>query len=330
MEYVNLGSTGLKVSRIGLGTWRFGQETEGRLEVDEEEAHVLLDAAEEHGINFIDSANVYGTPSGRSEKFIGNWLKDKEREDFVITSKVYFPFKERPNRGGLSRKHIRSQIEGTLQRLGTDYLDVYYMHRWDKETPILETLSTLNQLVEEGLVHYLGASTMTAWQLTKTLWKSEVNGLETVKVAQPLFHAGYRDDILDYLEVCTDQELGVCPYSPLAGGFLTGKYHRDEEPPEGSRGSFDPHFEEWYISERGWHVLDEIRSIAEELGATPAQVSLRWLIQQESFTTVPIVGVRTPDQLDENIKATEIELTEEQHERITEARYSEEGGRWGH
>ncbi len=328
MDYVKLGSTGLEVSQLCFGTWRFGQETEGVVETDEKEAHKLLNAAEEQGINFIDSANGYGTPRGRSEEIIGNWLNDKDREDFVVTSKVYFPFKEGPNRGGLSRKHIRAQIEGSLTRLGTDYLDIYYMHRWDDETPIEETLSTLNGLVEEGLVHYLGASTMAAWKLTKALWKSDVNGLESIKVTQPLFHAGYRDDILDYLEVCADQNLAVCPYSPLAGGFLTGKYRRDEEPPEGSRGSFDPHFEEWYISERGWHVLDEIRSIADELDATPAQVSLSWLIQQERFTTVPIVGVRTTDQLEENVGATEITLSKDQKETITQARYKEEGKRW--
>jgi len=330
MDYVKLGSTGLEVSQLCLGTWRFGQETNGVVETDEESAHELLDAAEKHGINFIDSANVYGTPSGKSEKYVGNWLKNKDREDFVITSKVYFPFREGANGGGLSRKHIRSQVEGTLERLGTDYVDIYYMHRWDEETPIEETLSTMNTLVEEGLVNYLGASTMAAWKLAKALWKSEVGGLERVKVTQPLFHAGYRDDILGYLEVCADQDLAVCPYSPLAGGFLTGKYYRDEEPPEGSRGSFDPNFDKWYISERGWYVLDEIRSIAEELDAMPAQVSLRWLIQQERFTTVPIVGVRTTEQLEENVKATEIELSDDQKERITEARYSDEGRRWGH
>lgn len=328
MDYVKLGSTGLEVSQLCLGTWKFGQETKGVIETDEQEAHKLLNAAENRGINFIDSANGYGTPRGKSEEIIGNWLNDKDREDFVLTSKVYFPFKEGPNQGGLSRKHIRAQIEGSLNRLGTDYLDIYYMHRWDDETPIEETLSTLNRLVEEGLVHYLGASTMAAWKLTKALWKSDVNGLESIKVTQPLFHAGYRDDILDYLEVCADQDLAICPYSPLAGGFLTGKYHQDEEPPEGSRGSFDPHFDEWYISERGWHVLDEIRSIADDLDATPAQVSLRWLIQQERFTTVPIVGVRTTEQLEENVGATEITLSKEQKERITQARYKEEGERW--
>jgi len=334
MEYTKLGSTGLQVSKICFGTWRFGKETEGVVETDEEEAHKLLDAAWDNGINFIDTANVYGTPSGTSEKFVGNWLEGKDRDNFVVASKVFFDFEEGFNKGGLSRKHIRSQIEGTLDRLGTDYLDLYYIHRWDPETPIEETLSTLDDLVHEGLVNYLGASTMAAWQLTKALWKSEVNGLEPFKVTQPLFHAAYRDDVLDYLDVCADQDLAVCPYSPLAGGFLTGKYSRGEEgqvkAPEGSRGSIDSFFEDWYVSERGWHVLDEIKEIAEELEATPAQVSLRWLIQQEKFTTVPIVGARTVEQIEENAGAADISLSDEQHERITQARYSEEGRRWGH
>lgn len=335
MEYVKLGPTGIKVSRLALGTWRFGHESSGIVETDEEEAHKILDHAWEHGINFIDTANEYGSPSGTSEKYIGNWLEDYDRDDFVIASKVYFEFDEGPNDSGLSRKHIREQIKGSLERLGTDYLDIYYIHRWDDETPIEETLFTLNELVREGKVHYLGASTMAAWKLTKALWKSEVNGWERFKVAQPLFHAAYRDDVIDYLDVCADQNLAVCPYSPLAGGFLTGKYKRSgEDPesveaPEGSRGSIDENFEDWYVSARGWHILAEIRDIAEEIDATPAQVSLRWLIQQDKFTTVPLTGVRTIDQLDENLGAIDIELTENQHNRISEARYDEKGRRWG-
>lgn len=319
-----MGSTGLEVSQLCLGTWRFGKETGGVIETDEKEAHELLNAAKEIGINFIDSADEYGTPRGRSEKIIGDWLNNQEREDFVLASKVYFPFKDKPNRGGLSRKHIRAQIEGSLNRLGTDFLDIYYIHRWDDNTPIEETLYTLNELVEKGLVHYLGASKMAAWQLIKALWKSDTNGLEAIKVAQPLFHASYRDEILDYLEVCADQDLAVCPYSPLAGGFLTGKYRRSEKPPEDSRASIDDSFENRYISEKGWQILDEIRSIANTLNATPAQVSLRWLIQQKRFTTVPIIGVRTTDQLKQNIKATEITLTDEQYKQITQARYKKE------
>ncbi len=233
MEYTRLGSTGTTVSQLCFGTWRFGRETGGVVETDREEAHELLDAAWERGINFIDTANVYGNPNGTSEEYIGEWLDDYDREDFVIASKVYFPFDGRgepgPNDSGLGRKHIRAQIEGTLDRLDTDYLDLYYIHRWDEHSDIEETLSTLDDLIRAGKVHHLGASTMAAWQLTKALWKSDVEDYERFEVTQPLFHAGYRDDVKDYLDVCVDQDIAVCPYSPLAGGFLTGKYERTDD-----------------------------------------------------------------------------------------------------
>ena len=259
----------------------------------------------------------------------------------MLASKVYFPFdgwgEPGPNDSGLGRKHIRAQIEGTLDRLGTEYLDVYYIHRWDDETPIEETLSTLTGLVEEGKVNYLGASTMAAWQLTKALWKSDVEDFERFEVTQPLFHAAYRDDVADYLDVCADQDLAVCPYSPLAGGFLTGKYERADpddptqvKAPDGSRGSFDERFSNFYLSARGWEVLDAIREVADENDATPAQVALRWLMDQADFTCIPIVGARTTDQLEENVGATEVDLSTAQFERISEARYAEDGKRWGH
>jgi len=341
MEYTRLGSTGTTVSQLCYGTWRFGRETGGVVETDKEQAHELLDAAWERGINFFDTANVYGTPNGKSERYIGEWLEDRDREDVVIASKVYFPFdgwgEPGPNDSGLGRKHIRAQIEGTLDRLDTDYLDLYYIHRWDEDSDIVETLRTLNDLVREGKVHYLGASTMAAWQLTKALWKSDVEGLERFEVTQPLFHAGYRDDITDYLDVAADQDMAVCPYSPLAGGFLTGKYERtdDDDPtkfegPEGARGSLSDRFEDFYLSERGWHVLDELRAVADELDATPPQVALRWLIEQPAITCVPIVGARTVDQLDENVGATDISLSDDQFNRIVSARYADDGERWGH
>ena len=256
----------------------------------------------------------------------------------MLASKVYFPWNEEdPNGGGLSRKHVRAQIEGTLDRLGTDYLDLYYIHRWDEETPIEETLSTLTGLVEEGRVHYLGASTMAAWKLMKALGVSDAEGFERFSVTQPLFHAGYYEDVRDYLDVCADQGLAVCPYSPLAGGFLTGKYERADpedptavEAPDGSRGSFDAMFGDWYASERGWKVLEAVRAVADEVDATPAQVALRWLIDVDAFTCVPIVGARTPDQLSENVGAVDVSLTDEQWQRITDARYREDGTRWGH
>ncbi|WP_424000115.1 aldo/keto reductase [Haloarcula salina] len=341
MEYTRLGSTGTTVSQLCFGTWRFGRNTGGVVETDREEAHDLLDAAWDRGINFIDTANVYGDPNGTSEEYIGEWLDDYDREDFVIASKVYFPFDGRgepgPNDSGLGRKHIRAQIEGTLDRLDTDYLDLYYIHRWDEDSDIEETLATLDDLVREGKVHHLGASTMAAWQLTKALWTSDVEDYERFDVTQPLFHAGYRDDVKDYLDVCADQDLAVCPYSPLAGGFLTGKYERADpddpkqfEGPEGSRGDIYDSFGDYYLSERGWHVLDELRSVADELDATPAQVALRWLVEQPDITCVPIVGARTVDQLDENVGAVDISLSDEQFNRIVSARYADDGERWGH
>jgi aryl-alcohol dehydrogenase-like predicted oxidoreductase len=341
MDYRRLGSTGTKVSELCFGTWRFGRETGGVLETDRGQAHDLLDTFDEHGGNFIDTANVYGNPNGTSEEYLGDWLAERDREDYVLASKVYFPFdgwgEPGPNDSGLGRKHIRAQIEGTLDRLGTDYLDVYYIHRWDDETPIEETLSTLTGLVEEGKVNYLGASTMAAWQLTKALWKSDAENYQRFDVTQPLFHAAYRDDVGDYLDVCADQDIAVCPYSPLAGGFLTGKYERADpddptkvKAPDGSRGSFDERFSNFYLSARGWEVLDAIRAVADEADATPAQVALRWLMDQGDFTCIPIVGARTTDQLEENVGAADVDLSTDQFERIADARYDEEGKRWGH
>jgi aryl-alcohol dehydrogenase-like predicted oxidoreductase len=327
MEYTSLGSTGTKVSQLCLGTWRFGKQTGDVLETDREEAHELLDAAADRGINFIDTANGYG--DGDSERWIGEWLDGRSREEYVIASKVYWSQESRFSEN-LGRKNVRAEIEGTLDRLGTDYLDLYYIHRFDDDTPVAETLRTLHELVREGTVNHLGASTMAAWKLTKALWTSDVEDLERFEVTQPLYHAAYYEDVSDYLEVCADQALAVCPYSPLAGGFLTGKYQRsgegvhDVEAPDGSRGSFDEFFDDYYVSERGWDVLDAVREIANEIDATPAQVALRWLIERERFTCVPIVGARTVDQLDENLGAVDISLSSDHHDRIDAARAGEQ------
>lgn len=338
MQYRQLGSTGLRVSELALGTWRFGKETNGVVETTRDDAMTLLDSAWDMGINFIDTANVYGTPTGRSEEFIGGWLSDHDREEVVLASKVYFPTDEtNPNGRGLSRKHILDQVEKSLERLGTDYLDIYYLHRWDEHTPIEETLQALDYLVSEGKVQYLGASTMTAWQLMKAQLTAEKMGVTTFDVAQPLHHAGYYEDVKEYLNVCTDQEMAVCNYSPLAGGFLTGKYERadPDDPekivgPDGARGSFDGMFGDWYASERGWKVLEEVRSVADELDATPAQVALRWVMDWDEFTAIPIIGARTPDQLQENVDATKISMSDDQWDRIMDARYRPDGSRWGH
>ena len=332
MNYRQLGSTGTTVSELCFGTWRFGMRSGDVVETGREEANDLLDAFEAGGGNFIDTANVYGNPNGTSEEYIGDWLAERDREDFVLASKVYFPFdgwgEPGPNDSGLSRKHIRAQIEGTLDRLGTDYLDVYYIHRWDDETPIEETLSTLTELVDEGKVNYLGASTMAAWQLTKALWTSDVEGLQRFDVTQPMYHAAY-EEVDDYLDVCADQDLAVCPYSPLAGGFLTGKYERDDDGnavgPDGSRATLVDYFQDAYVSETSWRVLDAIEAVADDLGATPAQVALRFLIEQRDFTCIPIIGARTVEQMEDNLGATEISLSASQYDRIADARAADDG-----
>lgn len=337
MNYIPLGRTGLTVSQLCFGTWRFGRKSSGIVETGREEAHKLLDTAWEQGITFIDTANLYGDRNGTAEEYIGDWLDEYDREDFVIASKVCYPFNGRgdpgPNDSGLGRKHVRAQIEGSLDRLGTDYLDLYYIHRWDEGTPILETLRTLEDLIREGSVHHVGASTMAAWKLTKALWQSDVHGLERFEVAQPPFDATYANmeryedfDLQPYLDVCADQRLAVCPYSPLAGGLLTGKYGRDGDWPEGSRAAIATEdFNRKYVSDTAWSVHDAICTVADEIDARPAQVALRWLIQQDNFeTVVPIVGARTEAQLEENVGATEIELSDRQRSRITAARVSNE------
>jgi aryl-alcohol dehydrogenase-like predicted oxidoreductase len=330
MEYQRLGATGLEVSPVALGTWRFGMKHKetGVVETGREEAHNLLDAYAEQGGNFIDTANGYG--AGDSERWIGEWLSNVDREQYVVASKCYWSNVSRFQEN-LSRKNVRAEVNGSLERLDTDYLDILYLHRFDDGTPIERTLRTLDDLVSEGKVHHIGLSTADAWKLTKGLWKADVNNYESFTITQPLFHAAYYEDVREYLDVCADQDLAVCPYSPLAGGFLTGKYERvgdgtyDLDVPDDSRAQFDDRFMNFYVSKRGWHVLDALRDVAEEADATPSQVALRWLIDQPDFTCVPIVGARTVDQLDENLDVIDVSITQKQFERILDARYDEGG-----
>jgi aryl-alcohol dehydrogenase-like predicted oxidoreductase len=320
MEYVRLGTTGLEVSPICFGTWRFGQESSGVVETDREEAHELLDALDERGANFIDTANGYG--GGDSERWIGEWLDGKDREDYVIASKCFWSQVSRFQEN-LSRKNVRAEVEGSLERLDTDYLDVLYIHRWDDGTPIERTLRTLDDLVSEGKVNYVGLSSAAAWKLTKGVLTADLHNYERFTVTQPRFSATYRDPVSDYLDVCADQDLAVCPYSPLHGGFLTGKYERTGDgeviTPDGSRADLVDRFDPEHVDESAWAVLDEVRAVADEVDATPAQVSLRWLMDHERFTCVPIIGARTTDQMAENLGAVDVSLSDDQWERIDEA-----------
>ena len=312
MEYRKLGSTGLTVSELCLGTWRFNQRSDGVVETDHDTAHELLDTFADRGGNFIDTAPGYGDT--KSEEWIGDWLSERDREDFVVGSKVYYNQHSRFDQD-LSRKSIRTEIKHTLDRLGTDYLDVYYIHNWDPDTPIEETLRTLDKLVDDGLVNHLGASGTEAWEFVKARWTSDVEGLEPIEIAQPLFNASYRPQ--RRLEMYADQDIGVCPFSPLAAGLLTGKYDRDADSPEGSRGDLVGWDPAERFSERQWRVLDAVEAVADELDATPSQVALRWLIDQREFTCVPIVGARTVDQLEENLGAVDVDLSADQFDRIS-------------
>ncbi len=317
MDYQTLGETGLEVSPICLGTSRFGREIDGEAQTTREDAHDLLDAFAERGGNFLDTAEIYG--GGTSEEWIGEWLQDQDREDVVIASKVAGPMGEDPNRSGLSRKRIRAAIEGTLDRLDTEYVDVYYIHWWDENTPIRETLAALDDLVREGKVHYLGASNLSAWSLLKSRWESDVCGLADFDVVQPRYNVAFREDPSDFLDACADQGIGVCPYSALERGFLTGKYDRTEDgeivAPEGSRGDL----EDWEeFEERQWRVLDAVQTVADDVSATPAQVALRWLIDRDRFTCVPITAARSIDQLEESMGAIDVELSDEQRSHIAD------------
>jgi len=323
LDAVPLGRTGTKVSEIAFGTWRFGREDDtGDIEIGRDRAHALLDAYADAGGRFIDTADMYG--EGRAERYIGDWLQDRDedREDFVIASKIYWPTrKQGPNDRGLGRKHLRYSIDAILDRLQTEYVDLLYIHRWDDETPVEEFMATLNGFVEDGKVHYLGTSTFepNAWKVAKANEIAEREGFEPFTVAQPRYNAVNREIEGNYLEMAAGYDLGIVPWSPLAGGFLTGKYSRGEEPPEGSRGATDEMFRDSYLTDANFDALEAIESVAAETEATTTQVSLAWLVEHDQVTA-PIVGARTPEQLRENLAAAEVDLTQEQFDAIAQAK----------
>ena len=321
LETVPMGQTGLEVSEIAFGTWRFGRETAaGNLEIDRERGHALLDAYESAGGRFIDTADVYGR--GKSERWIGEWLADRERDRYVIASKIYWQTREGdPNAKGLNRKHVRRGVERSLDRLGTDYLDVLYIHRWDDATPARELVRTLDGLVDDGLVQYLGASTFrpNAWKVARANEIARKQGWEPFSVTQPRHNLVNREIEGEYMDFCDERGLGIVPWSPLAQGFLTGKYERDEAPPGDSTASDSEGWEERYLTAENFDALDVVRAVADEVNATPAQVSLAFQLHHPAITA-PIVGARTVGQLEENLGAATVSLSEAQFERLDAAK----------
>lgn len=313
MEYRYLGKTGLNVSALCLGTMTFAREA------DEQTSHAILDRFVEAGGNFIDTANVYGR--GASEEVVGRWLRGKRREDLVIATKVRFRMGDGPNEIGLGRKQIRAAVQASLSRLQTDYLDLYQTHCWDPVTPLEETLSTLNDLVREGLVRYIGASNHTGWQLQRAIDTSRRNGWEPYTCLQPQYSLLCRQTEWELLPLCKEEGLGVIPWSPLRGGWLTGKYHRGmAEPPIGTRVGDQEDGTSWKANsnEHTYTVLDALQAVAKETGRSASQIGLRWVLEGTAITA-PIIGARTLDQLNDNLGAVEFALTDEQRQRLDEA-----------
>ena len=319
MQFRRLGTTGLMVSELCLGCMTFGRE------LDEEGSKEIVSRFLEAGGNFIDTADVY--ERGASEEIVGRALKGVRREDVVLATKVRFPMGEGPNDVGLSRKHVISGCDASLARLGTDYVDLYQVHAWDAATPLQETLSALTDLVRAGKVRYIGVSNFAGWQLMKSLWVSDARGLERFVCLQPQYSLVERNIEREILPVCHEEGLGVIPWSPLGGGFLSGKYRRGEEPVQGSRiaeavESMEEHWDR-RATERNWRTLDVVGEISEETGKSYAQISLNWLLRQRGVTA-PIIGARRLDQLEDNLGATGWELGEEQVARLSQASAIEE------
>ena len=301
MQYVKLGRTGVKVSRICLGCMSFGNAGEWYLEIDK--ARPIVERALDLGINFFDTANAYSR--GRSEEIIGELLKDR-REEVIIATKIYFPMGSGTNENGLSRVHIHHQVRRSLERLQTDYIDLYQTHRWDYETPIEETLTTLNDLVRHGKVRYIGASSMHAWQFAKSLWTSSRLGLERFETMQNHYSLSYREEEREMIPLCHDQQIGLIPWSPLGGGLLTGKYKRGVKL-DSPRLRADTFLRESWAQTDSFDVVERLTEVASGKGVTPSQVALAWLLERD--VTSPIIGATKLSHVEEAVEAVDVHLS---------------------
>lgn len=315
MQYRYLGKTGLKVSELCLGAMTFGRET------PENESYELLDCFVAAGGNFIDTADVYS--AGTSEEILGKWLQKQRREDFIIATKVRFPMGRGQNDHGLSRKHIIDGVNASLRRLQTDYIDLYQIHAWDRGTPLEETLATLDSLVQSGKVRYIGASNMTGWQLQKAVDLSNFKNWEPFVCLQPLYNLLDRSVEWDLVPVCENEGIGIIPWSPLRGGWLSGKYKRGMTAPVENTRVDEAQKRGWseswstYNNERTWSVLDALFEVAAAEGKAVAQVALNW-VKDRPGVTAPIIGARTMQQLEDNLGAIGWTLAPENEQKLTQ------------
>ena len=309
MQYVNLGRTGLKVSRICLGMMTYGTPKWRDWVLDEDESRPFIRRALESGINFFDTANVYS--AGVSEEVTGRALRDfARREEVIIATKVYTPYNDKPNQGGLSRLHIMQAVEDSLKRLGTDYIDLYQIHRWDYETPIEETLEALHDLVKSGKVRYIGASSMFTWQFAKSLYLADLHGWTRFVSMQNHYNLVYREEEREMMPLCRDQGIGLIPWSPLARGFLAGNRTRDKK--VGTlRAKTDDYAHDMYYQDNDFDVLDRATELAERHGLKPAQVALTWMLHNADITA-PIIGASKMSHLEEAIAAIDIQFSDEE------------------
>ena len=313
MEYARLGSTGLKVSRICLGCMSYGQPAEGNQWVlDEQHSRPYIQRALEAGINFFDTADVYS--NGMSETVTGRALRDfARRDEVVIATKVRFPMGKSPNDQGLSRKHIMSSIDASLQRLGTDYVDLYQIHRWDYETPIEETLEALHDVVRAGKARYIGASAMYAWQFAKALFSADLHGWTRFVSMQPHYNLIYREEEREMLPLRQDQKIAVIPFSPLARGLL-GRKPTEET----LRGKNDVLVKERYGQADNKIIIQRVSDLAEKRGLPMAQVALAWMLSKPGITA-PIIGATKPHHLEDAVAALSVKLSPEEIQYLEEA-----------
>ena len=315
MEYVRLGATGLKVSRLCFGTMTFGTSKWRPWVLDEEPSRLLIRQAVEAGINFFDTADMYS--QGVSEEVVGRALKEfaPDREKTVIATKVFYPVGEDVNQRGLSRKHIMHAIDNSLRRLGTDYVDIYQIHRFDSETPIEETLEALHDVVKAGKARYLGASSMMSWQFAKMLSVAKANGWTRFVTMQNHYNLIYREEEREMMPLCAEEGIGVIPWSPLGRGLLAGKKRAQTV-----RAQTDTYGKTLYgdqIGEADGRVINSLEALADERGLPPAQLALAWLLKKPGVTA-PIIGASKPYQLEDAVAAASLQLSSDEIARLEE------------
>ena len=320
MHHVRFGRTGLKVSRLCLGTMTFGYQC------DEPTSFAILDAGAEAGIDFIDTADMYplGAPPeifGRTEEIVGRWLKGR-RDEFLVATKCFFPTGKKPWDMGNSRQNIMRAVDDSLRRLGTDHIDLYQVHSWDANTPIDETLTALNDLVTQGKVRYLGCSNFLAYQLARAIGRAEVLGVAGFQCIQPRYNMLFRENERELLPFCGEEGVAVIPYNPLAGGFLTGK-HRRGAPTEGGRfnlGFAAERYQERYWHDRMFETVEALAPIAAEAGVSLTTLAVQWVLANPVITS-PIVGASRPEQLADVVKAVANPIDPEIKSRIDTLTY---------